>query len=398
LVDAVANRTDFKLLISKDVLVKETESWLSQHAQKPGQLRNVEPEWLVDKMILRGGLHNYSAKQGSFKSIMALFLALSLVTGMSYLGRKVRTVFGEDARPLRIYYIDRENPESLARVNCLRIELDNSSTGNVFKVLGEWLDESPILAFDDPRLIEAAKRERAFFIFDSLSQFIGTASENDNSEMTVELNKAKSLSRICEGVLFLHHDDKAGSGWRGCTAIVAIPDMCFNLERGEDNTVTFSELRFRATEKYAITAKLHFGDPDEPCFKRRYTYEVVESTLDTKSRAAKAAGRNAKDAELIERARLKIEENAKAGQEPMSQSTLMKLVGIKGGSVRDRILCAGTKDDPRPWTVERGPRNSVVFVPLAQADSESEPITAEDGGQMLMSEAVPGLVAEESVF
>jgi hypothetical protein len=372
--EAVAKRENFQLLITKEALAKEIPSWLSQHAKLPGELRNVAVQWLVDRVIMRTGFHIFAAKQGSFKSIMALFLALSLVTGQAYLGRETRTQFDEDARPLRIYYIDRENPESYARACCLRITLGDcdSENGNVFKVLGEWQDEDqPIMFFDDPRILEAAKRERAFFIFDSLSQFIGTASENDNSEMTVELNKAKALARISEGVLVLHHDDKGQSGWRGCTAIMAVPDMCFSLTRGDDNRVEFSEIRFRPTGPYTITAQVAF-DGEASDFDRQYTYTVLESSLDARCKAAKVEAKTAHDAALIEQARQFIEQNARDGKKPLSKNQLKNMLGNLSGPTRDRILCGNTKTTPRPWVmVPTG--TSLTFHPMPNTDDASSP-------------------------
>jgi hypothetical protein len=382
--DAVAKQENFDLLITKESLAKDIASWLSQHAKLPTELRNIAVQGLVDRVIMRTGFHIFAAKQGSFKSIMALFLALSLVTGQPYLGRDTQTQFDEDSRPLCIYYIDRENPESYARACCLRITLGDCDTenGNVFKVLGQWQDEEqPIVAFDDPRILEAAKRERAFFIFDSLSQFIGTASENDNSEMTMELNKAKALARICEGVLVLHHDDKGQSGWRGCTAIVAVPDMVFNLSRDEGtNRVTFGEIRFRPTGPYSITAQVSF-DAESADFNRQYTYAVVESSLDPRSREAKKTVRLNSDAALIEAAGLEIEKNTKEGKKPLSQRSLARLVGIASSSVRDRVLCQNTPTNPRPWKMVPG-KVSLEFHPV-----ETEPLPQSEQTSLINEDA-----------
>lgn len=365
IVEAVEKHEDFKLLVTREALAKEAKSWLRRNAQFPNQISDAEEEWLVHKVILRRGLHAFCASYGSFKTLMALFLALALVggAGTQYLGREVKTLFADgDTRPIRVYYLDNENPKGTAKKNCLCIGLNfDNDENSTFQILGEWLDLEPIKFFDDPRLIEAAKRERAFFIFDSLSQFIGAASENDNSEMTVELNKAKKLARISEGVLFLHHDDKGASGWRGCTAIIAVPDMCFNLTRGDANLVKFGELRFRPCESYEIAVQVEFASG--------YRYQVVDSTLGAENRASKVRSRRNNDAAMIEKARIAIENNAKAGNPPLSQNKLMQLTGIKGGVERDRILCASTAEEPRPWNLEVGSR-SLVFTPLTEPASE----------------------------
>jgi AAA domain len=374
--EAVAKRENFQLLITKEALAKEIPSWLSQHAKLPSELSDAPVEWLVDQVFMRTGLHIFAAKYGSFKSIMSLFLALALMTGLPYLGRATQTQFGEDTRPLHIYYLDRENPQSFARACCLHISLGfvEGENGNVFRVLGEWQDEpQAILFFDDPRLFEAARRERAFFIFDSLSQFIGAANENDNSEMTIELNKAKALARISEGVLILHHDDKGQSGWRGCTAIMAVPDMCFNLSRDTSggNRVTFSDIRFRPTGSYSITAQVSFGN-DANGFDKRYSYTVVDSTLGASERITRKGIQKAQDHAVIEQARQLIEDNAREGKKPMSQRKLAKLLGI-ATNARDRLLVASTENDPRPWKLVNG-NVSLEFHPL---DEEQRAIVVE---------------------
>jgi RecA-family ATPase len=275
-----------------------------------------------------------------------------------------------------------DSPKGLTKKNCLRIGLDGKlNNDGAFKVLGAYSDD-PITTMDDPRLVEAAKRERAFFIFDTLSKVFEGNDENNPSDANAIMSKGSRLAYASEGVLILHHDAKGGKfGYRGSTPIVAVPDMSFNLSREKgQNVAVLEQIRFKDVEDYAIKVELNFGSFDRLILDNRYEYKtlfdslsVVDRNIASVERQHAVIHRNAKDAELIQKAK-EIIEAANASSKPgMSQNSLAKQLGIKDNRTKERVLCASTKDDYRPWKMERTDRNWLVFLPLPKETAKTVP-------------------------
>jgi hypothetical protein len=376
---------EFIELLRRSRLAQPADSWLSQHAETPHSMKASADDWLVDRMIRRRGLTIFAAEQGSFKSLLALFLSQSLMKsshnlfgGGKFLGRQVRTNFDDaDKRPLRIYYIDLDSPKSLTQKNCLRIGIDEKSNDGTFKVLGAYSDD-PIVTMDDHRLVEAAKRERAFFIFDTLSKVFEGLDENNPTDANSIMSKATRLAYASEGVLILHHDAKDGKhGYRGSTPIVAVPDMSFRLSREKgDNVAVLTDIRFKDVESYRIKFEINFGSRDRLVIDNHYGYKTIFDSLSEADRdianverKCAAILRNAKDQEFIEKAKAVIEAAAASGKPAPSQNSLAKAIGLKNNRAKENILCASTKDDPRPWRMESNDRGWLVFLPLSSVEN-----------------------------
>ena len=380
---------EFIELLRRSRLAQPADSWLSQHAETPHSMKASADDWLVDRMIRRRGVTIFAAEQGSFKSLLALFMAQAfmkssnnLFGGGQFLGRQVCTKFNDaDNRPFRIYYIDLDSPKSLTQKNCLRIGIDEKSNDGTFKVLGAYSDD-PITTMDDHRLVEAAKRERAFFIFDTLSKVFEGLDENNPTDANSIMSKATRLAYASEGVLILHHDAKDGKfGYRGSTPIVAVPDMSFRLsrEKGENDAV-LTDIRFKDVESYQIKVELSFGSKDRLVIDNHYSYKTLfdslsEADRDVANVERKCAAilRNAKDQEFIEKAKAVIEAAAASGKPAPSQNSLAKAIGLKNNRAKENILCASTKDDPRPWRMESNDRGWLVFLPLSE-DVQNGPV------------------------
>ncbi len=400
---------NFDLLLGKKRLRKSIPSWLQINATPLGG--KSELDWTVESFFMFGGLSIWCAKQGSFKSILSLLLALALLqadqnpdTDVRFLGRPVKAVprITGDKRPLRVYFLDNDSPRTLTENNCSLVGLDPYRANGTFVLFGAWEDHS-IVAMDDPRLIEAAKRDRCVFIFDCLGSFSEGLNPSDPKDMNYVMPKAKKLGHMSEGVLILHHDNKKGEGWSGSTAIVSNPDMSFNLAREDGtNRVTFKEIRFKGCEKYTIDAELFFNKNNEDSSSSglvagdgkvtSITYKVHKDTLDPVTRnleqiikeankeyrrltpeekAAKKAKvreeaekeRKIRDGALIDRAMAVIKERGASGLSALTQNGLSKILGIKDHKVAARVLCASTPEDPRPWLtcLDKAARSLLFF-------------------------------------
>ncbi|MGA2422299.1 MAG: bifunctional DNA primase/polymerase, partial [Candidatus Acidiferrum sp.] len=334
---------------------KTKKSWIMENVPRACELSTEPLTWIVDEVILEHGLHLFSGKPGSMKSMTALLLAKSITTNSAFMNRKAA------GRPVNVVYIDRENPQSEVRKRSAALgllSLDN------FRVWGDWSPDSPPPAsFDDGRLLECAGRDDVVFIFDSLSSYLNGANENDSGEMMLIMGLARKLARACAGVIILHHQARQGIGGRGSTSIAASTDMAFIVEK-EAGDVVLSEERFRCCQGYKMRWTMNFGQLGIG----PYTYRLVENALG--SRASDAAQENSgprHDAELIRRAGVIIQDEFDLGR-PINQTTLAKLLGILSNSRKQSILNGSSS---RPWTCYTGPRGSILFKPVAKPIARS---------------------------
>ena len=277
----------------EELKVKAKEwTWINDKIPQVSSI-SVEPQkWTVDRMFPYGGLAILCGKQGTVKSLFSLFLSKYLTAPVpkDFLGRKIegRAVnavqIGADGAltplhdapvaPVPVLYLDRENPK--ATVGERRGKIGILGRDN-FRYWGDWmpqedLEAGPTETFyppepDDPRILKWAMRERGFIIFDSLQQWYGDYNENSNTDMAKLMNKFKHLSRLCAGVLILHHTPKESfdgptAQWRGATAIVAIPEMAISIEKSEDDVYKLRPIRFRCCANWELDFRMIFNPTD----------------------------------------------------------------------------------------------------------------------------------------
>jgi hypothetical protein len=353
-------------LLSLDALGdKNRKSWVLENIPKASQLSSRPLTWVIEEMILENGLHIFSGKQGSMKSMTAMMLAKAITDSKDFMGRK------NVGRNITVVYVDRENPQAEIRRRCGALGLLDSDN---FRIWGDWdPDNQPPLSFDDPRLLECARRDDVLFVFDSLSSYLNGADENNSGEMMSIMGKARALARACAGVIILHHQSKnGGTGSRGSTSIPASSDMAFVVEK-EGNTVTLSEERFRACGGYTMRWEMDFGSTTG-----LYNYKVLATGLFGSRETPEAA--SASDAisgskilmenSYVHRAKEAIESAYKVGKS-LKQSELATLIGITSNRLKGEILRGGPD---RPWQcIPSGNGRGVLFVPKEKKfEKESE--------------------------
>jgi len=314
-------------------------SWVKQHIPKPYQLSDRPVGWHVDGMIMDHGVHQFSGKYGSMKTILAQLLAGAITQALPFMDRK------SGGRPVMVVYIDKENPEAVVRHRCKAMGLLNLEN---FYIWGDWdIDNPPPESFDDPRLIECASRDNALFIFDSLSSLLDGVNESDPGEMSPVMNKLRRLARIGAGVIILHHEAKHSPGSRGTTSIPAGTDMAFIVTKKGDK-ITISPDRYRHGAEYTMQFEMDWGG-----LSGVYSYKVIDNGLAAKPeqpmvlshRDAEKISQDRNDFEITERAKKAVFDNWKQGT-PLNQRRLAELIGVTSNSARTRLL-NGHPD--RPW-------------------------------------------------
>ena len=231
-------------------------SWVAHNIPFAAAIQAKPMEWVVDRMLPYGGLLLFSGKYGAYKSLWALFMAMGIESGTSVFGRKV-------LRKTPVLYVDRENHQQTVGERRIGIGLPDFSV----RYWGDWIEGAETPNLDDPRLAEFAIREKGVIIFDSLTDWLDGANENDPSAMTDIMRKFRRLARLGAGVVLLHHADKYRSGYRGSTAIPAGVDMAMKAAKTEDGVLQIREEKFRMCKSWEMDVT--FG------FKGQYTYQVV---------------------------------------------------------------------------------------------------------------------------
>lgn len=290
--------------LSEDALIP----WVSKNIDNVSSILNLpEPKWVIENMLLEGGVTLLCGTQGSQKTLLALALcrAVSNPIGsdFKFLGREIRPharrEMGEGfylgRLDIPVLYIDRENPPAVIGNRLRRMGLVASKS---FLYWGDGKAYADTPEVTDLRLEEWMKETGGLIVFDSLQDWYGDAKEIDNSAMVKMMHAFRRLARLGAGVVILHHVAKGTntqsalesmkSFYRGGTGIVSIPEMSIGIVKNEDDdTLTIGEIRFRQCPEWQITAKVDWEDGRD---SRGITLSLVED-LDWKELKARRSGR-----------------------------------------------------------------------------------------------------------
>jgi hypothetical protein len=367
-IQQVSGPPDYRYLLEAD-LKDSTEPWILQHVKKAYELGDAPENWVLFQMLFEGGFHLLSGHKGSMKSILSLLLAFSLCTAADFMGRR------NIGHPITVVYIDRENPKSVVKTRCAALGLLDLEN---FRIWGDWdpddRDPAPT-TFDDPRLIECARRmgNRVFFIFDSLSSFSEGAEENSNTEMAPIAEKALRLARMCAGIIVLHHLPRNGKEARGATVTATKADMAFIVKK-TGTVAEISEERFRPCAGYTMSFDMNFGTMQPDGKIGAWFYKCLDNGLPGEWGVKPAAsGFDAGDPKaagmMVEAATIKvaveqIKKAYEAGGQINSARQLATICGVTSVRLWSKLFVGG-KD--QPWDTFPNPTtgngSGVYFVP-----------------------------------
>lgn len=165
---------------------------------------------------------------GSYKSFVALDLAAHVGRGEAWRGRPVQQgpvvyVVAEGARgmKLRVEAWEREYQKPFKDVVFLPRPIQANGS--------EW-----------PVLVEACRRLRpALVIIDTQARVTIGLSENDNSDMSIYVERADEIKRATRAcVLTVHHLGRSGTNARGASAIDGAQDAELRVEKGGAYSIT----------------------------------------------------------------------------------------------------------------------------------------------------------------
>ncbi len=185
------------------------------------------PKWLVQNILVEQTTSVISADSGSFKSFVALDIALCIATGTPF--------FERDVKQGTVVYVAAEGFFTLrdrATAWLMEHELARPKNFHILRVPVAIADVATVAAF--AAQLEAL--DPAFIVLDTLSQCALGLNENSNDEMARFVAGMMQLGvRSGAHVCAVHHNSKAG-GFRGASAIHANVDARISLERPENDT------------------------------------------------------------------------------------------------------------------------------------------------------------------
>ncbi len=186
------------------------------------------PDWLIRGVLREKTISVLSADTGSFKSFLALDMALSIATGAPFYGREVK--------PGAVVYVAAEGFWTLRDRATAWLQTRGMERPKNFHILRVPLNVS------DPATVAAfgasvAGFRPAFVVLDTLSQCAIGLNENANDEMARFVAGMASLG-VQSGahVQTVHHNAKGSGQYRGAGAIKANVDTHISLERPESDT------------------------------------------------------------------------------------------------------------------------------------------------------------------
>jgi len=182
-----------------------------------------EFDYIVDDLLLIGGLSLMVAKPKTGKSTLARQLALSVARGESFLGRKVKAGL--------VIYVGLED----RRTDVRRHFRAMGATGN--ENLKIFVGMSPANAIDELRKV-AENEKPALIIVDTLARLARIKDLNDYSHVTNGLEPILAIARDVGAHLLLTHHAKKGKSegidsTLGSTALVGSVDTVIFLNKGE---------------------------------------------------------------------------------------------------------------------------------------------------------------------
>lgn len=219
------------------------------------------PQWLIRGVLVESVASVLSADSGSYKSFVALDMALSIATGRAWQGREVKQG-GAVYVAAEGFYTMLDRATAWAQFHGCELP----ENFGILKVPVNLANAGDVAAFQQS--IEALKP--AIVILDTLSQCAIGANENDNSHMADFVRGMMKLGNaIGAHVQVLHHNAKASGAFRGAGAIKANADSHITLDRpdGDDQNTVFvrcEKQRGKPFEAFALRGQeIELPDADE---------------------------------------------------------------------------------------------------------------------------------------
>ena len=193
-----------------------------------GQMIAAPPEpipWIVDRLVVKGGLTLLAGLAGQGKSLVTQALAMAAVCPQG------GAVAGIEVEPGRVLIVDAENgpSEIHRRVHVLGLAPEHATRLEIVEADGFHLGRD-LDALD--ALIREVNPDLA--ILDGFRSLWWVGDENKSEDVAPVLSSLRNLvRRRGVGTILIHHSPKSGQTYRGSSAIAASVELAFILERAD---------------------------------------------------------------------------------------------------------------------------------------------------------------------
>jgi hypothetical protein len=213
--------------------------------------------WIVENMVVSDSLSMITGDAGSGKTWASLDMAVSIARGEEWIGLK--TIQGP------VLIIDEESGDHRLSTRLKKIlEGHNDSDENPTEIYYSSMCGADIKSDKDLLEIEKFILEKniKFCVIDALMDVVLGADENSVMEMMPAFSSLRKLSeRVSAAFWVIHHNDKAGKGYRGSSAIKgAVDSMMEIIKTPESDSFKLKSIKIRDGEPITIHAKMMFSD------------------------------------------------------------------------------------------------------------------------------------------
>ena len=224
-----------------------------------------DPEWLVEGIIPERGIGVMWGESGSYKTFLALHIALSIASGLHVLERRTT--------PSTVLYVAGEGRYGIrSRIEAWKAAHPDADPDPFFTVLAF----PPPLGTPDQvwanELAEyAAELHTRLTILDTLARTYGPGDENSTQDMGLYVAACDRIARATDGaVAVVHHSGTDKTRMRGNTSLHAAADWVLSASRPALNHAALSN---------AFAAKGKAKDAEEMSEPATFRLEPVLGSL-----------------------------------------------------------------------------------------------------------------------
>jgi len=187
--------------------------------------QNIEPNWLIEDYIEQDTIGVLYGQSGSYKTFLALDWCLSIATGRSWHGHKVK-------QGLVVYVAGEGNHGLMKRVKAWqKVHNDDSDLSVPFIASNQRvaiLNNDELSVFKHQ--INQFKQPIALIVFDTLRKCFGSGDENHSKDMGQFLDHIEAIRQEYDTTcLIVHHTNKSKI-IRGSNALESDVDFMYKLE------------------------------------------------------------------------------------------------------------------------------------------------------------------------
>lgn len=219
-----------------------------------GQIQS--PGWLVANHIPAKSLGCIYGPYGSYKSFLALDIALCIANGLNYLGK-------HDTKPGKVIYLAAEGHwEIRKRIEAWESFMGKTTPQGVFGLIPDAMnlmeEDSAVLL---NQIVNGKYAGISIVVVDTLARNFGDGDENSTKDMNKIIRTASEIQKQLDcAVGFIHHTGKdTGKKSRGSTSLGGAMDWMIETTKADEQLIVKCEKQkdYKPFATYTMDVKEH---------------------------------------------------------------------------------------------------------------------------------------------